>query len=241
MKKTTIKTLIKLCSLVVLTIPAHAGVISGPIVSPVNRHTYYLLSQNTWTASEAEAVTLGGHLATVRSLDENSWIFSQFSQFGGTDRGLWIGLNDAAQEGTYVWASGEAVSYLHWASGEPRNENGLDDYVHLFYPSDTSGRASFWNDAPNDFSVFLTEINGVVEVLPPTLSIRVSQVELCWQTATNTWYQLQYRSTLTTNQWLPLSASWVAGNGTRFCTTDAIVVGSPQRFYQLSVTNSPPQ
>jgi hypothetical protein len=75
----------------------------------------------------------------------------------------------------------------------------------------------------------------------PRLDIRVSQVEICWQTVTNTWYQLQYRSALTTNQWLALSTNWVVGDGARFCTTDAIVGGTPQRFYQLSVTNSPLQ
>ncbi len=88
-----------------------------------------------------------------------------------------------------------------------------------------------------------TGVSGMItEVAPelPRLDIRLSQVELCWQTATNAWYQLQYRSTLTTNQWTPLTGVWVVGDGTRYCTTDAIILGTPQRFYQLSVTNSAP-
>jgi hypothetical protein len=83
--------------------------------------------------------------------------------------------------------------------------------------------------------------DGEAGLLLPRLEIRVSQVELCWQTATNTWYQLQFRSTLTTNQWTALTGGWVAGDGTRYCTTDAVPVGSPQRFYQLSLTNAVPQ
>lgn len=76
----------------------------------------------------------------------------------------------------------------------------------------------------------------------PRLSIRVSQqVELCWQTSPNAWYQLQYCSLLPTGQWLPLSTNWVTGDGTRFCTTDAVIPGNHQRFYRLSVANSPPQ
>jgi CSLREA domain-containing protein len=75
----------------------------------------------------------------------------------------------------------------------------------------------------------------------PTLSIRViplSQVEICWDTVTNRWYQLQYRSTLVTNPWSPLSA-WIKGGGQMICTNDSILVGGPQRFYQVGVTNLP--
>ena len=41
-----------------------------------------------------------------------------------------------------------------------------------------------------------------VDTLPSNLSIRVSQVELCFETATNVAYQLKYRSELTTNFWV---------------------------------------
>ena len=154
------------CSFFASTFMSDTNVIAGPIYNPANGHVYYLLNESTWTASEAEAVALGGHLATVRSQAENDWIYAQFSQFGGINRGLWIGLNDAAQEGAFVWASGEPVSYLNWAQLEPRNQDGLDDYVHLFWPNDTAGRSSYWNDQWNiigsDFGI--PPINGVVEL-----------------------------------------------------------------------------
>lgn len=74
-----------------------------------------------------------------------------------------------------------------------------------------------------------------------TLSIRVSQVELCWDTLPNNWYQLQYRSTLTTNVWMPLHGGWVSGTGGRYCTNDTVLAGQPQRFYRFTVTDEPPQ
>lgn len=84
-------------------------------------------------------------------------------------------------------------------------------------------------------------VSGAITEIPvvPTLDIRVSQVELCWQTTTNTWYQLQYSSALTTNVWTPLSG-WIAGDGTTYCTNDAVPVFQPQKYYRLSVTNSAP-
>lgn len=155
-----------------------AAILSGPITNPANGHKYYLLAQQTWTASEAEAVSLGGHLATVRNAAENQWIYAQFSQFGGVSRGLWIGLNDAAQEGTFVWISGETSTYLNWGAGEPANQTGQDDYVHLFWPGDF--RQSRWNDIWNVDNYVGIPINGVVEALLPD----IVAVALAWNNAT---------------------------------------------------------
>ena len=37
------------------------------------------------------------------------------------DGQYWIGLNDMAVEGTFVWMDGSAPSYTDWKSGEPSN------------------------------------------------------------------------------------------------------------------------
>src|SRR5690348_8348260 len=70
---------------------ASSGILAGPIINHANGHSYYLISQNTWSNAEAQAVQLGGHLATVRNADEDRWIYSTFGGFGGA---LWIGLTD---------------------------------------------------------------------------------------------------------------------------------------------------
>lgn len=77
----------------------------------------------------------------------------------------------------------------------------------------------------------------VVHYTPTTpetnvLSIRVSQVELCWPSMSNTLYQVQYRSDLTTNIWTDLGTP-VQGNGLTNCIYDAVLPGQPQRFYRF--------
>lgn len=72
----------------------------------------------------------------------------------------------------------------------------------------------------------------------PTLNVRVSQVELCWDTVPSQLYQLQYRSVVTGDAWVPLG-DWFHGTGSPFCTNDTVSSGAPQRFYQLITTNAP--
>ncbi len=93
---------------------ANASIITGPIVNPANGHSYFLLNENNWTNSEAEALTLGGHMATINDAAENDWVFDTFSFFGDIDRDLWIGFSDAITEGVFLWSSGEPVTYTNW-------------------------------------------------------------------------------------------------------------------------------
>ncbi len=141
---------------------SEGAVLSGPIVNPTTLSTYYLLSQNNWTASQAEAVSLGGNLVTINDLAENEWVVAQFSNYGGLARALWIGLNDAEREGTFVWASGEEIAFRNWGSGEPNNHMGIEDWVHIFPQPDP--RFKRWNDAPNSSNAFGFRFHGVVEV-----------------------------------------------------------------------------
>ena len=84
-----------------------------------------------------------------------------------------------------------------------------------------------------------TGVSATINFTPLLLSIRVSAVDLCWDSVTNASYQPQYRSDLTTNNWAPLSAGWTQGDGTRTCVTDEVSAGQPQRFYRVAITNSP--
>lgn len=135
---------------------ANAGITSGPIVNPAYGHSYYLLRQGNWTVSERKARSLGGHLATVDNAAENAWIYSTFATFGSVNRSLWIGLNDAAVNDDFVWASGATSDTLFnestFATGQPDNYEG-EQYVHLIGPNWVgSTQMGKWNDAPDIIS-----------------------------------------------------------------------------------------
>lgn len=84
----------------------------------------------TWADAEAFAVSQNGHLASIASEQEQAFIVDTF----GTSW-LWIGLNDAAQEGTFVWSDGTPLSYEHWHSSSPQYPRNTDANDHAFlYP-----------------------------------------------------------------------------------------------------------
>jgi len=82
-------------------------------------------------------------------------------------------------------------------------------------------------DIPQEFSH-----TNVLAVSLPTAAIRVSEVEVCWNSASNQTYQAQYRSAFTTNTWVDLGTQ-VSGNGSTNCITDQVPLGQPQRFYRV--------
>lgn len=157
------------------------SVLSGPVTNSANGHVYYLLSGSTWTDAEAKAIQLGGHLVTINDEAENAWVFSTFGSYGGTNRELWIGLNDAAQEGAFVWASGEPVSYTKWYPGDPNNYNN-EDYGAIWAPvHDSQGRWADWANIAADGQG--NPICGVVEVpvaSPPSNPVNLPSDAIAW-------------------------------------------------------------
>lgn len=146
------------------SVPPTGSWIAGPITNAANGHWYYLLSPTNWPAAEAIAVSRGGHLATINNAAENQWVFDNFSSFGVVERTLWLGLNDAGQEYIWFWASGQPVTYVNWAPGEPNNGGGYfpnEDHTLMWNPS-SGYPAGSWNDSPED-----QPHCAVVEVSPP--------------------------------------------------------------------------
>lgn len=73
---------------------------------------------------------------------------------------------------------------------------------------------------------------NVTAILMPTTTLRVSEVEFCWNSASNRTYQVQYQPTATTNTWKDLGSP-VTGNGGTNCIKDAVLLSQPERLYRV--------
>ena len=129
----------------------------------IDGHTYlgdfqgscYYLSDNTlwWFDAKQAAEDAGGHLATITSDEERSYLVDVLGiNLEINPWGPWIGLSDHEQENDWRWVTGEPFSYTNWSGGEP----GVDSPENHATWS-TSG----WHDHPNerDFN-YILEVPG---------------------------------------------------------------------------------
>ena len=110
----------------------------------------------TWTNARAYAQSLGGELVMIKTAEINNFITNNV--LANASVAIWIGANDAAVEGTWVWNDGTPLSsgFTNWNSGEPNN-SGNEDYAEAYIGGSTNGK---WNDLNGTQSYpFLVQIN----------------------------------------------------------------------------------
>ncbi len=232
----------------------------GPVTNPANGHTYYLLTQSTWSNAEAEAVKLGGHLATIRNAQEDQWVYSTF---GGYEGALWIGLTDRDKLFSFTWASGEPFSYANWGGGQPDNgTGGVEFYGHIWPPGHSNPPSGKWNDFADAETVLGFPLYGVAEISPvatlhlslPAPSTTVhseilassaaatnagpelhayTAIQLTWASGVNKVYRVQWTPSLDQPQWVNLDPP-VTGTGAIVSVFDS-TREHPQGYYRLQV------
>lgn len=132
-------------------------------VNPANNHTYYLLSESSWTVAAEVARGLDGFLVTVDNAEENQWVFDTFANWDGQSRHLWTGLADIDNDGTYRWHNGAPFYYRNWGADQP-SEIESEGYVHIAGTNMGNIMPGTWNDLELDPQYF--PVYGVVEVGP---------------------------------------------------------------------------
>jgi hypothetical protein len=147
--------------------------INWPSGAGGNGHSYALTTaaHTNWANAEAEADRFqGGHLVSITSQAEQTFIEQTFLTGNAISNVFWIGLNDIVSAGTYVWSSGEAATYFNWAPGEPNNAGGIEDVAiinsHLA-AGWGQGYYGKWNDYPliaNGWPGGSNSFYGIMEV-----------------------------------------------------------------------------
>ena len=106
-----------------------------------NGHYYKVYNgQSSWEDAAAFCQSVGGHLATITSEGENTFLYDYLVSLGLS--GAYFGLSDVNIECEWVWCTGEEVMFTNWDSGEPNNE-GQNEHYGLFDFSHNDGK---WND-----------------------------------------------------------------------------------------------
>ena len=126
--------------------PRRAGLIISLIaccVQDASAYTFQFFSTpKTWSNAQSDCESRGGDLASVRSSEENA---EAYALTGGVS--TWIGYNDKAVEGSWVWTDGYTGDYSNWLSGEP-GPPGTDyeDCACYYYLFTEWGYGESWGD-----------------------------------------------------------------------------------------------
>lgn len=135
-------------------------------LSSCSMYFYNPLSQ-TGDAAQAWAQNYGAGLVSLQSGTENSCIVTDLNNNGFSGI-IWIGFNDIASEGSFVWYDQSPIVYTNWHSGEPNN-SGNEDCVQI-YPDGQ------WNDlnCASGGSKSVIEVN-----LCPQTTINPTATSIC--------------------------------------------------------------
>ncbi|CAG0882786.1 unnamed protein product [Cyprideis torosa] len=110
--------------------------LEGGVVNLSTNKCYYLKTVTgiKWDQARDFCLSDGMHLVSIHSAAENTFVHN----LAGVS---WIGLNDVATEGEFVWSDGSPTNYANWKASEPNNYDGIEDCGVI----DADGK---WNDFP---------------------------------------------------------------------------------------------
>ncbi|MCX6872918.1 MAG: lectin-like protein [Verrucomicrobia bacterium] len=96
----------------------------------------------TYPQAVADAATKRGRVASFPNATDYSRMAAKARQM--TQGYLWLGLSDAASEGTWLWSNGTTATYNRWLTGQP-NGGATENQVVIMENS------MQWADAAEDF------------------------------------------------------------------------------------------
>jgi hypothetical protein len=141
------------------------------ITNPANGHQYALTKElSNWTQSEAWAIEVGGHLATINDNAENTWL-AEFVTAGNkwySYGAAWMGLEYKGEgaitdSSSWEWQNGELVTFWN-----PDNIYGLYGGNHMYlHGSDHPGRPYLWNNNPVPDLYSDDYLPGIIEIPEP--------------------------------------------------------------------------
>lgn len=115
-----------------------------------NGHYYQVFDEPLdWFGAKAKCESLGGHLVTITSKEEQDEITDMLTI--ATRNSYWLGGYKTGP--SFEWITGEKMSYTNWASCQPDNYLSKEDCLIIYRnkkPTSYGHNSGCWNDLNND-------------------------------------------------------------------------------------------
>jgi|UPI00048A356E hypothetical protein len=156
-----------------------------------NGHTYFKsINPLSWSQSEQNSISSGGHLLIPNSLGEINFIIQNI--YNNSAPGIMnIGITDVQNEGIWLDVLGNQLSYTNWDVGEPNNLGGNEDYGLMY----SSGK---WNDGHSSNN----------QLYPYVVEFDRINTYLLWSTGATT-ASINVTPTVTTTYWVDVTTNGV--------------------------------
>ncbi|KAJ8030095.1 Macrophage mannose receptor 1 [Holothuria leucospilota] len=105
----------------------------------------YLFNETdqNFQTGEATCASYGGHLVSIHSVEEESFLSLRLSDFTS----YWIGLNDINREDQWEYTDGTELDFVNWSENEPNDDGEGEDCVEMRGYTWDRG---MWNDVSCD-------------------------------------------------------------------------------------------
>lgn len=106
-----------------------------------NGHTYQLVRTDmNWADARDWCANAGGHLVTINSEDENTFLKGWMDEISSGRIEFFIGLDTSSSADVNAWITGEPLSYTNWNAGKP---SGVG--ISIFRSTDGEWRSQSYN------------------------------------------------------------------------------------------------
>jgi hypothetical protein len=113
-----------------------------------NGHNYKVFDEGiSWYEAKRECESMGGHLATITSQEEQNFLAGMINK--GNQVRYWLGGSDDAVEGEWSWVTDEAFTFTNWVYGEPNNQSSVGSGAPEGYLEINKSNKQ-WNDLQNN-------------------------------------------------------------------------------------------
>lgn len=115
-----------------------------------NHHKYQLIEKGMeWATAKDYCETLGGHLVTITSKNEQKSIVKALKKHA-KKKNYWLGA-EKSSDGNFEWVTGEEFAYSAFAKYQPDRDYEKCLMIYTYDNPNTSGNDRYkWNDLANE-------------------------------------------------------------------------------------------